>query len=51
MEPQSLYNWCRISKVKGLEKCANCKAMAFNKAYCLNCGYPGKVSRKGRKKK
>ena len=38
-------------KVKGLTKCVDCKKMAFNNKYCLNCGYPGKVSEKGRKKK
>jgi len=38
-------------KVKGLTKCAGCKKMAFNGRYCLFCGYPGKVSNKGRGKK
>jgi len=38
-------------KVKGLTKCVNCKKMAFNGLTCLYCGYPGKVSKKGRRKK
>ncbi len=36
-----------------MKKCKNpeCKKVAFNGIYCLNCGYPGKVSKRGRKTK
>ena len=36
--------------VEGLTMCVDCKKMAFNGAYCLYCGYPGKVSDRRKKK-
>jgi len=35
----------------GLEACPNCDKIAFNGTYCISCGYPGKVSKRGRGKK
>ena len=37
-------------EVEGLTKCTDCKKIAFTGAYCLYCGYPGKVSKRGRRK-
>ena len=37
--------------VEGLTVCVDCKKEAFNGAYCMYCGYPGKVRDRRKKKK